>query len=154
MNFMNVAFNEAKDKIQDLIAGWSYIRHHEVVVGVMDGENASLLYMHETGVPSRNIPPRPVMKPALAQTDVKKEMQGCYRSAILHAMFLGDVEGAEQELNKMGMAGRDACKKWISDGTNLAPNAPSTIARKGSSVPLVDTGSLLNSFTYEIREKG
>jgi hypothetical protein len=32
------------------------------------------------------------------------------------------------------------------------PNEPATIARKGSSTPLVDTGQLLNSIRYEVRE--
>lgn len=31
------------------------------------------------------------------------------------------------------------------------PNAPATVARKGSSTPLVDTGQLRNSITSEIR---
>lgn len=31
------------------------------------------------------------------------------------------------------------------------PNAPSTIKQKGSSSPLIDTGQLLDSITYEVR---
>jgi len=51
------------------------------------------------------------------------------------------------------MIGRDACKNYIKAGNNLAPNAPSTIAQKGSSKPLIDTGSMLNSITYAVRKK-
>jgi hypothetical protein len=32
------------------------------------------------------------------------------------------------------------------------PNAPSTIKKKGSSTPLIDTGSLLNSIDFEVAE--
>ena len=69
------------------------------------------------------------------------------------AIVKGDTMSAEKEMNKAGMIGRDACKKYITDGTHLAPNAPATIARKGSSTPLIDTGALLNSITYEVRKK-
>lgn len=125
---------------------------HEVVVGA-EGEHSDLLYLHEAGVPSRNIPPRPVLQPALGQKDVKKSMGRCMRQAMFDAIVKGDTRGAEKEMNKAGMIGRDACKKYITDGTHLAPNAPSTIARKGSSTPLIDTGALLNSITYEVRRK-
>jgi hypothetical protein len=33
-------------------------------------------------------------------------------------------------------------RNWINEKTNLAPNVTATIARKGSDVPLVDTGVL------------
>jgi len=144
---------QAKDRIVNMVKGAVYLATHEVVVGA-EGEHSDLLYLHEAGVPSRNIPPRPVLKPALGQKEVKKTMSGCMRQAMFDAIVKGDTKKAEQELNKAGMAGRDACKKYITDGTHLAPNAPSTIAKKGSSVPLIDTGALLNSITYEVRKKG
>ena len=128
------------------------MKTHEVVVGAK-GEHADLLYLHEAGVPSRHIPPRPVLTPAMAQSDVKKKISRHIRSAMFQAIIRADTVSAEAELKKAGMEGEKACKKYITDGTNLAPNAPSTIARKGSSVPLIDTGALLNSITYEIRGK-
>ena len=43
-------------------------------------------------------------------------------------------------------------KERIAAGEGLQPpNAPSTIARKGSSRPLVDHGQLVNSISYEVR---
>lgn len=33
-------------------------------------------------------------------------------------------------------------------------NAPSTIAKKGSSTPLIDTGQLLNSIDFEVKRSG
>ena len=145
-------FRESVDFIKNMVKGVAYVATHEVVVGA-EGEHSDLLYLHEAGVPSRNIPPRPVLEPALGQKEVKKSMGRCMRQAVFNAIK-GDLEGAENEYNKAGMVGRDACKKYITDGTHLAPNAPSTIAKKGSSVPLIDTGALLNSITYEVRRKG
>jgi hypothetical protein len=42
-------------------------------------------------------------------------------------------------------------KQAIADGIP-PPNAPSTIAAKGSSVPLIDSGQMRNSVTADIRE--
>jgi hypothetical protein len=38
-------------------------------------------------------------------------------------------------------------KGWINEQVNLTKNAPATIARKGSDVPLVDTGVLRSAIT-------
>lgn len=152
MAFAELVTKVAKEKIENLIEGIQYIRSHEVVIGA-EGEHADLLYLHEAGVPSRNIPPRPVLQPALGQKEVKRKMSSHMRSALFQAVLKGDIGSAEDELEKMGLVGELACKKYITDGTNLAPNSPYTIAKKGSSIPLIDTGALLNSITYFIREK-
>ena len=53
-------------------------------------------------------------------------------------------------LQRLGLVG----EKWVGKvkrkiiDLKLPPNAPSTIARKGSTNPLVDTGRLLNSITW------
>ena len=146
-----VAYNYAKEKVQNIIKGTVWLATHEVNVGAQ-GEHSDLLYLHEAGVPSRNIPPRPVLQPAMGQDHVKKSMKRCMRTAVFKALR-GDIDGAQNEYKKAGIVGMEACKKWITDGTNLAPNAPATIARKGSSIPLIDTGALLNSITYEITRK-
>ena len=152
MAFGSVFFKQSTGFIGNIVRGVTYMRSHEVVVGAK-GEHSDLLYLHEAGVPSRNIPPRPVLGPALAQNKVKKAMKNHMRRAMYLAVLKGDIRSAENELKQAGMVGESACKKWITDGTHLAPNAPSTIAKKGSSKPLIDTGALLNSITYELRGK-
>ena len=147
--FASAIFKEAKKPITNLINGITFLQTHKVVIGA-EGEHADLLYLHEAGVPSRNIPPRPVLEPALRQWKVKMQMRSCMRRAMYNAIIKGDLGSAEDELEKMGIAGVNACKKYITDGTHLAPNSPVTIARKGSSIPLIDTGALLNSITYRI----
>lgn len=150
--FASVIYKEATDQIKRMLQGLKYVATHEVVVGAK-GEHSDLLYLHEAGVPSRNIPPRPVLGPALDQPEVKGQMRRHMRSAIFQAVVKGDLGQAQNEMDKAGLAGENACKKYITDGTHLAPNAPSTIARKGSSTPLIDTGVMLNSITHEIRGK-
>ena len=162
VKFLSGVFKEAKQTIGNLIEGFAFYAKHEVVVGITQESNsghkngptsAELLYLHEKGVPSHNIPPRPVLKPALAQPEVQKAIKSELRKAMIASFVTGNKKIAEMEMEKAGMLGRDACKKYIADGNKLAPNAPATIAKKGSSKPLIDTGAMMNSITYAVKEK-
>ena len=159
--FLSGVFKESGQTIMNLIQGWNYFLKNEVVVGITEESNsargsinnAELLYLHEQGVPSHNIPPRPVLRPAIGQADVKQKIEKLMKDAAVAALVQGNREKCSQCFEKAGMVGRDACKKYITDGGNLAPNSPYTIAKKGSSKPLIDTGSMLNSITYAVRKK-
>ena len=159
--FLSCVIKQSGKTIMNLIQGWNFFLSHEVVVGIPEGtnaqrgpvSNAELLYIHENGVPDHNIPPRPVLKPAIADPPTKEKIEKLMKQAAVEALVHGNRQKCEQNFHKAGMVGRDACKKWITDGSHLAPNSPVTIARKGSSLPLVDTGSMLNSIDYEVRKK-
>ena len=170
LGFISGDYREKAEIVWNLIQGWKFFYENEVVVGIPEEENvarengmtnAGLLYLHEQGVPSHNIPPRPVLKPAIAREDVKGKIETLMRDAAESALVDGNVDNAKVCFEKAGMVGRDACKKYITEGTHLTPNAPSTIERKmekgnnkkGAPVPLVDTASMLNSITYAVRRK-
>ena len=55
-------------------------------------------------------------------------------------------------LNKVGAYTKGKMQKEIRDG-DWTPNAPSTIAKKGSSRPLIDSGRMRQSIVYVIKEK-
>lgn len=57
--------------------------------------------------------------------------------------------GQKQALGLLGAFISDEVKKKIV-AIKSPPNAPATIAKKGSSNPLVDTGQLKNSITWEV----
>jgi hypothetical protein len=61
------------------------------------------------------------------------------------------ADSVEKELNKIALVSESIVKKTIRDGS-YEPNAPSTIKRKGSSRPLIDTGAMLNAVTSVVRE--
>lgn len=44
-------------------------------------------------------------------------------------------------------------KKVFGDKSKLAPNAPSTIKRKGHDKPLIDTGKLRDSVNYRVEDR-
>lgn len=55
----------------------------------------------------------------------------------------------EQIAKDLGMMMQDEIKKQITRG-EFAPNAPSTIKRKGSSHPLIDTGNMRQSVHWAV----
>ena len=61
----------------------------------------------------------------------------------------GKVSDAEDFFNLLGAQASNELKIEISSG-KWTPNAPSTIARKKSDVPLVDTGEMKRSVTWEV----
>ena len=110
--------------------------------------NAELLYIHTNGSPLRNIPARPVIEPALEAN--KGRIMKQY-SAADTAAAEGDSAKFERALHRTGLAGQNAARAWFTDPRNgWAPNSPVTIARKGSSRPLIDTGALRKSIVYVI----
>ena len=61
--------------------------------------------------------------------------------------------GAKEILNRIGLEVKDLMQTEIITG-EFVPNAPSTIRKKGSSRPLVDTGRMRQSVNYVIKPKG
>lgn len=71
---------------------------------------------------------------------------------LMHKAIKGDID-RQQVLDQMGQYCVGSIQERISAG--IAPdNAPSTVARKHSTKPLIDTGLLRSSVSYEIREGG
>ena len=60
---------------------------------------------------------------------------------------------AEQVLKEIGIFQKDLIQEKITNGS-FVPNSAYTIAKKGSSKPLIDTGRMRQSVNYVIKEKG
>ena len=66
------------------------------------------------------------------------------------AIFAGRMD-PRRGLELLGAFAAAEVKKTITAGAGVPPpNAPSTIAKKGSDRPLVDTGRLLGAIQWEI----
>lgn len=68
---------------------------------------------------------------------------------IAQAVLKGAIPSAEIGLERFGLYAVGSIQRRISDGIE-PPLAASTIKRKGSSVPLIDTGQLRSSITHRI----
>ena len=103
---MEMVVRESADIIKNLIQGWNYFLNNEVVVGItMESNsargdapsNAELLYIHDQGSPVRGIPPRPVLKPAVSQPEVREKIQTMMRDAAVEALVNGNLEKKKEK---------------------------------------------------------
>ncbi len=68
------------------------------------------------------------------------------------AMVVRGQKTLEQALELIGLSFQGGLQKKIAAGVPPA-NALATIAKKGSSTPLIDTGQLRQSVTFKVRDK-
>ena len=147
-----------------------YLRTHKVDVGLTSsasGRSVFLLTIHTHGCPVMQIPPRPVVQPALNQESLKSGMGGKMRAAC-EAAFEGNLDGVTAGMEAAGQRGADGIREYIDAGID-PPNSPVTlsggwiwnrVAKKGAPVkgksgdkPMFDTGQLYADFDYEITER-
>jgi hypothetical protein len=103
------------------------------------------------GAPRANIPARPFMNQA---TPKIVEAANALALQIAKANRSKPLNPAEYEkmYEALGQQSRGIIQHTITTG-NFAPNAPSTILRKKSSRPLIDSGDMRAAVTYAVRER-
>lgn len=109
-------------------------------------------YIADKGSPLWKIPPRPILEPALEHEPNRKLIQEQMGNVV--KAFAQSKEEGQAELEKLGMLGQQIARDWFDNPANGWPsNAESTIKKKGSDRPLIDTGQLRNSMNYVIRKE-
>lgn len=105
---------------------------------------AERAFFNEYG--TRTIPERSFMRTAFDESlpDINNTVDRLV-SGVMSAKI-----AAQTAANVLGERHQGQIKAKIKSGT-FTPNAESTIARKGSSKPLIDTGEMLNSIRYEVK---
>lgn len=92
-------------------------------------------------------------RPFLRQTaDTKESEIVAFLQKAVRPLLSGSGT-AQSVLQKIGPYAKGLVQEQITDG-DYVPNAPSTIARKGSDKPLIDTGLMRESVDFVIVEKG
>jgi hypothetical protein len=98
---------------------------------------------------TEHIPPRPFLRQSV-------ENNAAQIKAMAEAQVKKLVKGqttAQGALQALGTMQKGLIQNEIKSG-GFTPNAPRTIAKKGSAQPLIDTGRLRQSVTFVIQEKG
>ena len=117
----------------------------------MKYSKAHSLYLKEHGSPLLNIPPRPVLEPAIENS---KEIIAQQLKEVSVSALNMNISETEANLHKVGMLAQSAAQNWFENPkNNWVPNAKSTIKKKGSNIPLVDTNELRKSITYVLRDR-
>lgn len=142
------------DKVTRLIQAIENLSKQAVYVGVAgevrsDREGntinmAELAAIHEFG--TAKTPERSFLRTSLTENteDYKKLLVQQIRGNI--------IDGAGDPLNVVGAYAAGKAQEKIESG-GLTPLDPETIKRKGSSVPLIDTGQLVQSITWVVRDE-
>jgi hypothetical protein len=112
--------------------------------GKVGGDIVSRALWNEFGT-SRGIPERPFMRNSLRANREK------YIEVLkaLAAQIVRGVTSLQESLSALGQEAAGDIQNEILTG-NFVPNKPATIKAKGSSKPLIDTGQMLGSVTYEV----
>ena len=161
---------EKTDQMLRRIEALDYLRTHQVDVGLPSTAPARskfVLAIQEHGAPVTGIPPRPVVAPGLNRPETRSAMTAEFMNAT-RAAHDGDLPAVISSLEAAGQAGADGIRAYIDSGIS-PPNSPMTVSGgwmrnrvsgkpvhipgKGFNKPLYDTGSLYNSFSYEIRSR-
>jgi hypothetical protein len=93
---------------------------------------------NEFGSFSEHIPSRPFMRTTFIGDSMKQIQKTAQR---IFTEVAETNRGAKEALEKLGLFIAGAIQRNIVKG-NFKPNSPVTIARKGSSKPLIDTGTM------------
>lgn len=128
-----------------------------VEVGVFSGYRApgskltlsEIAAVNEYGSADGRVPSRPFLR--LTMNRVTPALQRL--TASLVGKVIDGRETKEAMLNEIGSHLKQEVQRTI-DMRVPPPNAPSTIAKKGSDHPLIDTGRLRSAISWRIKAKG
>lgn len=105
-------------------------------------------YIKEHGSPAYRVPPRPFLEPGIEKhLDL---VESGMKAALQDVLDGGD---GRVQRERLGATMAAKVQAYFQEDNGWPPNAPSTIKKKGSAQPLVDTGALRQSITYIIRPK-
>ncbi len=157
-----ISIKQNGEGLNNLKKALATLTKKEVLVGIPAEEasrkgegpnNAELAFIHTLGSPLRNIPARPFLEPAINDPDNRKLINAQLEQAAKAALE-GDEALLDQKLNLAGTVASNAAKQWFtSSKNNWAPNAPATIAQKGSDKPLIDTAQLRRAVNHIVKDK-
>lgn len=142
---MKVDIRENTSTWEALLERLAELKESRVRVGFFDEEVAEYAAYNEFG--TSEIPSRPFMR--MATEEHAEEVASFMEEQAKAVINGGDAMSA---FNSIGEYQVEMVRQTIESGS-FAPNAPSTIARKGSSTPLVDTGRMLDSIEFMVEGK-
>lgn len=152
---MTIIHKEHNGGVRGLIERMKALGKKQVYIGVPASKDsihegginmATLLAVHTLGAPSKGIPQRDALRPPL----INNKDKYVQLMATGFANALADGTDPNIVYEKIGIVASDDVKAYFLDGSFKELNE-ATVERKGSSKPLVDTGEMRNSITYEVR---
>lgn len=106
---------------------------------------AMIAAVHEFGDPERGIPERSSLRSSM-QENAQKYVR--LNKLNLVSILRGGLT-ADEALGQLGEMAKSDVQVKIRSG-DFVPLKPATVARKGSSKPLIDSGQLVQGVSYEV----
>ena len=164
---MKLTIHDDPDALSRRVRALRKLKATNVKVGLpakAGGRLRFILAVQEHGSPVMRIPPRPVIRPALAKPETRAAMAEAMKDAVTAAW---EGEDPRPAMEAAGRAGAGGIRTYI-DSHIPPPNSPVTvnggwmynraahkgvyISGKGFNKPLFDTGALYDAFDYEVEE--
>jgi hypothetical protein len=117
------------------------------LLGDLESEIVNIGFWNEWG--TKNIPSRPFIR----QTFDTRQAKLKKISSVLYGKVLDGDLSKKEALEILGDSFLIEIRKAI-EAREFEPNASGTIKRKGSDLPLVDTGRLQQSLDLQVRKRG
>lgn len=115
--------------------------------------NAQLVYLATVGSPLKNRPPRAIIEPAILDNENKKLLTD-ELGKVAELALAGKSEEVTRELHRVAQLAENLVRAWFtSPRNNWAPNAASTIRRKGSNRPNIDTAAMRKAIVGVVNEE-
>lgn len=165
---MKVEYKTVKDSTKEMLKNVKELKNKTVEVGALRGEHAWLAHIHEYGC---NIPVTPEMRKflhakgihlSLNKTVIRIPERSFLRNGhdanaekvlrqieLLIGKVVNGTISVDELLDKYGEIMSSKIKTYMTD-LSIPPNSKATVKLKGSSNPLIDTGDLKESITWEI----
>lgn len=109
-----------------------------------------LAILHEFGNPRTDLPERSFLRAALAEPATKMALKALYTQCAKHV--IAGKMSRDQALRAIGGWAAAKIRAFIKEGKVTPPLAPSTVARKGHDVPLLDTHELVEAIGWDINK--
>lgn len=131
--------------------------HSYVKVGVLTDEMhhsgfslVEIAAVHEFGSRDGRIPQRSFIRAGIkdSQPQLVRFLQNLARAVLKDPA--ASHSAVDEALNKLGAFAANSVKRYVTKNNIPPPLSPRTIVRKGSSKPLIDTGQLVNSITWQV----
>lgn len=104
---------------------------------------------HEFGAPDKGIPARPWLRPGIRSgTPDYVRLNRRNLLAIVRGTMTQDTA-----LKQLGAMATGKVQTFLRNSANFKPLKEATIKAKGSDKPLIDTGQLMQSVTFEVVDK-
>lgn len=136
------------DRTKPILRELNKLMGSAIEVGIFGESGSEILLratVNEFGAPSVNIPERSFIR---AGYDRYKSTFRQEMISIIPAVVQGRIS-AERVLDILGESFVTKIRQYLIE-LDTPPNAESTIRKKGSSNPLIDTGQMRDSITYRV----